>query len=139
MNYLLDTNTVSYLMEERVAIVGEVREVGGVGLLSISTITLAELRYGLGIMPESRKKAAAVSSFERILASDMDIRPFTVSAAEVYSEAGAMLKGAGIGFSFQDLAIASIAISENKILASNDDVFDHMRRLCGLRFERWEP
>lgn len=126
-------------MEGREAIVGKVRAIGGSALVSISTITLAELRYGLRIMPESRKKTVAVSSLERILDSDVDIRPFTTSAAEVYSEAGATLKEAGISFSFQDLAIASTAVSENKTLASNDDVFDHMRRLCGLRFERWEP
>lgn len=126
-------------MEERAAIVGRVRDEGGLAFVSISTITLAELRYGLRIMPESRKRALAVSSLERILASDVDIRPFTVSTAEVYSEAGATLKEAGISFSFEDLAIASIAIAENKALASNDYFFDHVRRLCGLRFERWEP
>ncbi len=126
-------------MEERASIVGRVRDAGGLPLISISTITLAELRYGLRIMPESRKKAAAVSSLERILDSDVDIRPFTAPAAEVYSETGATLKKAGIAFSFQDLTIAAIAMSENKTLASNDDFFGHMRRLCGLRFEWWEP
>ncbi|MGI8539445.1 MAG: hypothetical protein ACR2N0_06655 [Rubrobacteraceae bacterium] len=73
------------------------------------------------------------------LTTNYRIRPFTASAAEVYSEAGARLKISGIAFSFEDLAIASIAISENKTLASNDGFFDHVRRLCGLRFERWEP
>lgn len=92
MNHLLDTNTASYLMEGRAAIVGKVREVGGVGLLSISTITLAELRYGLRIMPESRKKTKSLESLERFLDSVVDIRPFTIAAAEVYSEAGATLK-----------------------------------------------
>ncbi|MBA2694182.1 MAG: PIN domain-containing protein [Rubrobacter sp.] len=126
-------------MEDRASIVRRVRDAGGLAFVSISTITLAELRYGLGIMPESRKKAAAVSSLGRILDSDVDTRPFTASAANVYSEAGATLRKAGIAFSFQDLAIAAIAISENKTLASNDDFFGHMRSLCGLRFERWEP
>lgn len=28
---------------------------------------------------------------------------------------------------------------ENKTLASNNDFFGHTQRLCGLRFERWEP
>jgi hypothetical protein len=30
-------------------------------------------------------------------------------------------------------------MAENKRLVSNDNFFDHVRRLCGLRFERWEP
>jgi len=137
LNYLLDTNTVSYLMEERAAVVERVRDAGGLARISISTITLAELRYGLRTMPDSRKKTSSLESLRRILDSEMDIRPFT--ASEVYSEAGARLKISGIAFSFEDLAIASIAISENKTLASNDGFFDHVRRLCGLRFERWEP
>jgi predicted nucleic acid-binding protein len=139
LNYLLDTNTVSYLMEERAAVVERVRDAGGLARISISTITLAELRYGLRIMPDSRKKTSSLESLRRILDSEMDIRPFTASAAEVFSEAGATLRGNGISFSFEDLAIASIAIAENKTLASNDGFFGHMQRLCGLRFERWEP
>lgn len=126
-------------MEDRASIVGRVRVAGGPAFVSISTITLAELRYGLRIMPESRKKTAAVSSLEGILDSDVDMRPFTAPAADVYSEAGATLKEAGIAFSFQGLAIAAIAVSESKTLASNDDFFAHARWLCGLRFERWDP
>ncbi|MGH3090696.1 MAG: type II toxin-antitoxin system VapC family toxin [Rubrobacteraceae bacterium] len=139
MNYLLDTNTVSYLLEDRAAIIGRVRDAGGLALVAISTITLAELRYGLRIMPESRKKTRSLASLERILDSSVDMRPFTRAAAEVYSGAGAMLKEAGIAFSFEDLAIASIVMAENKTLASNDGFFGHARNLCGLRFERWEP
>jgi hypothetical protein len=30
-------------------------------------------------------------------------------------------------------------MAENKTLASNDSFFEHVQRLCGLRFERWEP
>lgn len=56
MNYLLDTNTASYLMEQRSSIVAKIGEVGGPGLLFISTITLAELYYGIRIMPEGCKK-----------------------------------------------------------------------------------
>lgn len=135
----MDTNIASYLMRSRPSIVARVNDVGGAGLLSISTITLAELRYGIHIMPEGRRRSSLLKRLEDMLAIGMDIRPFTIAAADVYSEAGATLRNAGIAFSFQDLAIAAIAMSENKTLASNDGFFTHMRRLRGLRFERWEP
>lgn len=138
MNYLVDTNIASYLMEQRTSIVARISEIGGAGLLSMSTVTLAELRYGVQTVPEGHRKARLMKSLEDMLGTGMDIRPFTAGAAEVYAEAGAALRKAGIGFSFQDLAIASIAITENKTLASNDGFFDHVKRLCGLRFERWE-
>ena len=139
MNYLLDTDTASYLMERRPSIVSRVGEAGGPGLLSISVITLAELYYGVRSMPEGRRKTKRLDELEGMLGTGMEVRPFSAEAAGVYSETGATLREAGIAFKFQDLAIASIAMVENKTLASNDGFFEDVRRLCGLRFERWEP
>lgn len=51
----------------------------------------------------------------------------------------ARLEEAGVGIDFPDLGIASVAIAENKTLASNDGVFKHVASVYGLRFERWEP
>ena len=139
MNCLLDTNIASYVMRWRPSIVAKVEEVGGSGLLSVSTITLAELAFGIRILPEGRRKIRLQNDLEELLGTRMDVRPFSAEAAEVFSEAGATLRRAGVGFSFQDLAIASIAIAEGKTLASNDAFFERVERLCGLRFERWEP
>ena len=123
-------------MERQPSVVTKVREVGGPGLLSISTITLAELYYGIRIMPEGRKKTKRLDDLDQMLGTGIEVRPFSADAAKTYSEAGATLREAGIAFGFQDLAIASIAMAENKTLASNDGFFNHVQRLCGLRFER---
>ena len=130
---------MSYLVERRPSVVVKVREIGGPGLLSISTITLAELSYGMQIMPGRRRKAGLLESLEQMLRTGMDVRPFSADAARAYSEGEAKLREGGIGFASQDLAIASVAMLENKTLASNDSFFDHARRLCRLRFERWKP
>jgi predicted nucleic acid-binding protein len=50
--YLLDTNTVSYMMQRRPAIVAKVAEAGGVNNLAITAITVAELRYGVEPCPK---------------------------------------------------------------------------------------
>jgi predicted nucleic acid-binding protein len=126
-------------MERRTSIVARVRGVGGPALLSISTITLAELYYGIQTLPEERRKTKRLDDLRRMLQAGMDVRPFSADAARVYAETGATLRMAGMGFKFQDLAIASIAMAENKTFASNDSFFEHVQRLCGLRFERWEP
>ena len=140
MNYLLDTNIASYVMRQRPSIVAKVEEIGGLGVLSVSTVTLAELAFGIRILPEGRKKNELLNDLERMIATLADdVRPFSSEAAGIFSEAGARLRRAGIAFSFQDLTIASVAIAENKTLASNDGFFEDVRRLCGLRFERWEP
>lgn len=139
MNYLLDTNIASYLMERRPSIVFRVGEAGGPDLLSISTVTLAELDYGVRIMPEGRRRTERLGDLEKMLGTGMDVRPFSADAARVYSEVKATLRGSGIASAFPDLAIASVAIAENKTLVSNDAFFEQVERLCGLRFERWEP
>ena len=139
MNYLLDTDIASYVMRRRPSIVAKVEEAGGLELLSVSTITLAELALGIRILPEGRRKNELLGGLEEMLGTGMEVRPFSIEAAGIFSEAGATLRRGGVAFGFADLAIASIAIAENKTLASNDAFFEHVRRLCGLRFERWEP
>lgn len=100
---------------------------------------MAELAFGIRILPEGRRKNELLNGLEGMLETLMDVRPFSAEAAGIFSEAGATLRRAGVAFSFQDLAIASVAMAENKTLASNDRFFEDARRLCGLRFERWEP
>lgn len=126
-------------MRQRPSILAKVEESGGQGVLSVSTVTLAELAFRLRILPEGRRKYELLNGLETMLGTLIDARPFSAEAAEIFSEAGATLRRAGVAFSFQDLAIASVAIAENKTLASNDRFFEDVRRLCGLRFERWEP
>ena len=71
--------------------------------------------------------------------SGLEVRSFDQDAAAAYGWAGMLLKKAGVGFSFPDLAIASIALVEHITVASNDGFFEEVRRVCGLKFERWEP
>lgn len=104
-------------MRRHPSIVAKVEEAGGLGLLSVSTITLAELAFGIRILPEGRGKTRLLNDLEELLGTRLDVRPFSSEAAGVFSEAGATLRRAGVGFSFQDLAIASVSIAENKTLA----------------------
>lgn len=126
-------------MANRPSIMVRVRDVGGLGVLSVSTITVAELYLGLAILPEGRRKAGLLASLDDTLAGGIDMRPLSGAAAQVCGTAGAALRSAGVSFSFQDLAIASIALAENRVVASNDRFFEEAARVCGLRFERWEP
>jgi predicted nucleic acid-binding protein len=83
LSYLLDTDVASYLMERRTSTVARVREVGGPALLSISTISLAELYYGVQTMPEGRRKTRRLDDLRGMLEAGMDVRPFSADAARV--------------------------------------------------------
>lgn len=51
----------------------------------------------------------------------------------------ALLEKEGVAWDWPDLAIASVALVEHMTVVSNDRFFRHVERVCGLRFERWEP
>ena len=107
--------------------------------MSISTITVAESMHGVIAMQDGAKRTRLLASIEQLLATGIGVRPFSIDAARVFAEAKAKLEAAGVSVSFPDLAIASIAMAENKTLVSNDGVFEHVARVHYLRFERWEP
>lgn len=134
MAYLLDTN----LIQKRPLIVAKVASAGGLSNLSVAAITAAELRYGVERMLESRRKENNLASLFTIL-EGLEIRPFNEDAAAAFGWAAALLEQAGVAFSFPDLAIASIALVEDMTVASNDGFFEHVQRICELKFERWEP
>jgi tRNA(fMet)-specific endonuclease VapC len=139
VHYLLDTNILSYFLQGQTSIVTRIRDAGGLSFLSISTITVAESMHGVIAMQDGAKKTRLLASLEQLLATGIDVRPFSIDAARVFAEAKAKLEAAGVNVSFPDLAIASIAMAENKTLVSNDGVFEHVERVHYLRFERWEP
>jgi predicted nucleic acid-binding protein len=136
--YLLDTNTVSYVMQRRPAIVAKVTEAGGVNNLAVTAITVAELRYGVEAMPEGRRKQDRLANINTIL-EGLEVRAFTQDAGAAFGWAAALLEKGGVAWDWPDLAIASVALAEHMTVASNDSFFGHVERVCGLRFERWEP
>lgn len=138
MPYLLDTNAVSYLMEKRPAIVAKVAAAGGVNSFYVAAITVAELRHGAEAMPEGRKKRQLVMGLDAVLGG-LEVLPFAQDAAAVFGWAAALLEKEGIAWDWPDLAIASIALAEHMTVASNDGFFGRVERVCGLKFERWEP
>ena len=101
MNYLLDTNIASYVMRRRPSVVAKVDEAGGLGLTSISTVTLAELAFGIRILPEGFRKNGLLGGLEEMLATGIAVRPFSAEAARIYAEAGAMLRQAGLPLAFR--------------------------------------
>lgn len=106
--------------------------------LAVTAITVAELRYGVEAMPAGRKKEDRLTSIDAILES-LEVRAFTQDAGAAFGWAAALLEKEGVAWDWPDLAIASVALVEHMTVVSNDRFFRHVERVCGLRFERWEP
>jgi tRNA(fMet)-specific endonuclease VapC len=100
--------------------------------LSLSTITLAEIFYG--IRKSNVKKKERLDKIESICAQ-IDIFPFDKTAADNYGTIRVYLERKGIPVSERDLQIASIAMANNLIVVTHN--VKEFERISGLISEDW--
>ena len=124
--FLLDTNIVSYWMRGDEKIVSRLKDQKPSDL-SLSTITLAEILYGIEKSPVKKKLRR-----ERIdaICSQLDIFPFDKAAAYEYGKIRFILEKKGTPISERDLQIASIAIANQfQIVTHNTKEFNRVPKL----------
>lgn len=117
--YLLDTNVVSHIMQGRDAeLLARLIQVP-VGQVAMSSITLAELEYGLhrkGQPPRLR------NALTQVLLR-MDVLPWDEEVATCYGELCSTLETRGINLSDFDMMIAAHAVATDITLVSRDKAF----------------
>lgn len=90
--------------------------------LYLTTITLAEVRYGLAILPEGRRRLGLSQQFEgqvRVAFGDR-VLPFDEQASMEYARMKATARGAGKAISDTDGYIAAIALAHGFAVATRD-------------------
>jgi predicted nucleic acid-binding protein len=120
---LLDTNIVSELMRPAPsqAVMSWLAAQPAASLF-ISAVTEAELRYGVMLLPEGRKRVDLVSAIEAMLAKDFADRilPFDSAAAMAFAEISSSRRQADRPISQFDAQIAAIARSRGAELATRN-------------------
>jgi len=114
--YLLDTNIVSYWMRGDPEIIYRIQKHAPADL-SLSTITLAEILYGIEKSPS--KKRERRSKIEKI-SSLLDIYAFDETAAGKYAVIRAQLEREGRVISERDTQIASIAMANRLTVVTHN-------------------
>lgn len=129
--YLLDPNVCVELLRGRVpALFARLRSFE-IDEISISSITLAELQYGVAKSARPARHAELLAQFCAPLA----ILPFDNIAAETYGRARAELERAGMSIGPLDTLIAAHALSLCLTLVTNNE--REIRRVAGLPVENW--
>ena len=105
--YLLDTNIVSYWMRGDAKLLQKLMACNPSDL-SLSTITLAEIYYGIEKSPIKKKERRF--KIQKIK-TQLEIYPFNELAAEKYGALRAVLEKAGQIISERDMQIAAIALA----------------------------
>lgn len=119
---VLDTNVVSEFMkpEPAPAVQAWLNEQVA-QTLYLTSVTLAELRFGIGALPAGKRREALGQTLNAILTYFEDrLLPFDRRAAEHYAELAVQARAAGKGFPTPDGYIAAIAASRGFSVASRD-------------------
>lgn len=135
MRYMLDTNTLVYVLNARPQhqAVLERFDEQDPRHLCMSSITLAELRFG---MEQSRQRGSTKKNLDRV-AGALTVAPFEEQAANAYGALRAQLQAAGKPIGPLDTLIAAHALSLGLILVTNNT--REFKRVPGLRVEDWIP
>jgi tRNA(fMet)-specific endonuclease VapC len=113
---MLDTNICIYIIKRRTAAVLNHFMEYQVGDIGMSSITLAELRYGVAKSAQREKNAKALEGF----VAPLVLVPFDEEAAFVYGGIRAALEKAGKPIGSMDMLIAAHAVSLGIPLATNN-------------------
>jgi tRNA(fMet)-specific endonuclease VapC len=131
MRFMLDTHLCIDLMRGKSAAAFKRLRTLGVDEAGISTITLAELRYGAAKSARPAHHEALIIAFCAPLA----IAPFDARASETYGNVRAALEAAGTPIGPLDTLIAAHALSVGAtIVTANVREFQRVR---GLAVENW--
>ena len=119
---LLDTNVVSEAMKpEPNPTVRDWLDAQAAETLFLSSVTIAELMFGIGALPEGKRKDNLAAVLEGLLGMfDARILSFDTETARRYADVAVKARAAGKGFPTPDGYIAAIAAAHGFDVASRD-------------------
>lgn len=127
--YMLDTDTVSFALRGEGNVALRIREHRPADVC-ISSVTLAELRYGADLK-QSQRLHALISTFVREVA----VAPFDQIAADRFGTVAASLARQGTPIGAYDSLIAAHALALGLVFVTNN--LKHFNQVEGLHTETW--
>lgn len=119
---LLDTNVISEAMKP--APDDTVRawlDEQAAETLYLSSVTIAELLYGIGALPTGKRQDRLTEALDGLMELFADrVLPFDIAAARRYADLAVKARAAGKGFPTPDGYIAAIAASRGFAVATRD-------------------
>lgn len=131
MKYMLDTNICIYLIKQKPTLVLERFRQTTISEISISSITLSELFYGVSKSSKPEQNFMALTQF----AAPLEILPFGGEASQFYGDLRAYLEKQGTPIGSLDMLIAAHALSLTSTLVTNNE--KEFNRVPNLNIENW--
>ncbi len=120
---ILDTNVLSELMQQRAnPLVRQWLDRQAELSVWTTSVTIFEIRYGIELLPKSRRRASLEAEFERFIEDDIQGRivPFDAQAATVAAGLMAQRQQMGRVGDLRDTMIAGIVIASHATLATRN-------------------
>jgi tRNA(fMet)-specific endonuclease VapC len=131
MRFMLDTDSCIALIKRKPAKMLDKLTSHAPGDVGLSTVTLAELRFGVAKSAQKETNGRALDEF--IL--PLEIADFGEAAADAYGEVRAALEKAGTPIGPLDTQIGAHALSLSAVLVTHNA--REFRRIPGLAVEDW--
>ncbi|BBD67412.1 PilT domain-containing protein [Nostoc commune NIES-4072] len=131
MRYLLDTNICIYLIKRKPQKVLDKFQTLNISDVGISSITVAELEYGVAKSQQQQKNRTALLQF----LLPLEIVEFNQASATIYGSIRSNLEKRGLMIGAMDMLIASHALSLGVTLVTNN--VREFSRILTLLLENW--
>lgn len=131
MKYLLDTNICIYLIKQKPVNVLKKFQTIEAGEICVSSVTVAEMLYGVEKSKYKKQNRAAIEQFLLPLI----VLDFDISAAVEFGKIRNHLESKGMPIGPYDLMIASQAMSRTLNLVTNNT--REFSRIPNLTIENW--
>ena len=133
MKYLFDTNICIYLINKKFEYLIDKVEKYGIEKIGISSITIAELEYGIAKSSSPHKEENRVALLEFLL--PFKFIDFNQNDAYEYGRIRQDLQSQGKIIGNMDILIGSQAVSRELILVTNNE--KEFKRIENLEIENW--
>lgn len=131
MKYMLDTNICIYLIKKAPKKILDRFMYLELGDLCISSITLAELEYGVAKSQNTNKNQTALEQF----LIPLDVFPFNDIAAKFYGNVRSVLEKKGQAIGSMNYMIGAHALSLDTTLVTNNT--KEFKKIPKLKVENW--
>jgi tRNA(fMet)-specific endonuclease VapC len=133
MTYLLDSNIISYLVNENQRVGEHLKQLPESDRVIICTIVRGEVLFGVERMSPGRRKEEITEKLSKLLAG-FRCEPLPETAADQYANLKRQRQAKGLSMDDNDLWIAATALVVDAVLVTHDE---DLLNVNGLNAEDW--